>query len=742
MQTTPVLQQRDVSIDMVKPLRDVCVLLLAVQCAAAIGLPPIAVKSTPDAGDEPLRVDAAKVFNVRVPATVLAGSPFDIFLTLAPLDCSVVGENKTRISSSRCKPWSSTVHFEVAVGSGGGTVFTGSLDNVSSTFGGLGNGLSYKITGIIAKELGKQAIKLVLDNNKASRGEIAPRISSDDADSVELSVFSIPQFLSVLPPIITLICAVVTKQVVPALFIGIWSGAFLNNAYNPIASFCSTFSVYFVDAMASNGHTPVVLFALVLGGVLELVDKSGGATGLAKLAQKFASTRFRALLIAWGLSVLIFFDDYSCILIVGATLKQSLRKVRISPAKLAFIIHIVGVNLPSMIPISSWVGVELGYIQDQYSAIGLKKYGAFSVFLRTLPYRFFPLLSILVPLVSILAKRDFSVLLEAENEFLSELGDADNESGDRSDGSNYTLLDPISSGEQSGSNAPTKDAPHETKSEWCGNAVIPFSAIIIVTFAGIIVSGSNALEKANSGEGTSAFSIIDIVANADSVNSLLWSAAAASLVCVILFSAQSLMNIDTMVEAWTTGFKDMMSPILVLLLAWGLGGVINDLHTSVYLSSVLQGNLPVEWLPPLATILAAVVSFAAGSAMGTMGILFPLVLPLAFTLSEGSEESVMQAAAAVLAGSTFGNTCSPLADNTVLSSLSTGCDLVLHAKTMIPFTLLSFFVSLLCGTIPVAMGWYSPGIAILICVGVVVLFLFIFGKDVDERHMRRQSQIQ
>ena len=192
------------------------------------------------------------------------------------------------------------------------------------------------------------------------------------------------------------------------------------------------------------------------------------------------------------------------------------------------------------------------------------------------------------------------------------------------------------------------------------------------------------------------------------------------------------MNIDTMVEAWTTGFKDMMSPILVLLLAWGLGGVINDLHTSVYLSSVLQGNLPVEWLPPLATILAAVVSFAAGSAMGTMGILFP----------EGSEESVMQAAAAVLAGSTFSNTCSPLADNTVLSSLSTGCDLVLHAKTMIPFMLLSFFVSLLCGQSRLQMGWYSPGIAILICVGVVVLFLFIFGKDVDERHMRRQSQIQ
>ena len=135
--------------DMANTLRGACVLLLAIQCAAAyamaIGQSPTTVKATPDAGDEPLRVDTSKVFNARVSPTVLAGSPFDIFLTLAPLDCGVVGENKTTISSSRCKSWPSTVHFEVAVGSGGGTVFTGSLDNVSSAFGGLGNGLSYKI---------------------------------------------------------------------------------------------------------------------------------------------------------------------------------------------------------------------------------------------------------------------------------------------------------------------------------------------------------------------------------------------------------------------------------------------------------------------------------------------------------------------------------------------------------------------------------------------------------------------
>ena len=121
------------------------------------------------------------------------------------------------------------------------------------------------------------------------------------------------------------------------------------------------------------------------------------------------------------LSLLIFFDDYSCILIVGACLRPSLRKVNVSPAKLAFIIHIVGNNLPSFFPVSSWVGVELGYIKGQYDALGMSEnHGAFSVFLRTIPYRFFPLVAILMPLLSIMTRRDFGPLLDAEIEFLQE----------------------------------------------------------------------------------------------------------------------------------------------------------------------------------------------------------------------------------------------------------------------------------------------------------------------------------
>ena len=162
---------------------------------------------------------------------------------------------------------------------------------------------------------------------------------------------------------------------------------------------------------------------------------------------------------------------------------------------------------------------------------------------------------------------------------------------------------------------------------------------------------------------------------------------------------------------------------------------------NLFFSTGALGGNSCGWLAPLATLLAGIVSFASGSAMGTMGILFPLVLPLASSLAlseDGTsfaeaEDAVMQAAAAVLAGSTFGNTCSPIADNTILSGLSTGCDLVLHAKTMAPYTALTFVVSVVFGTVPVSLGWYGAGIGVLVCCLVLMLVLFVAGRNPEQQ---------
>ena len=753
-------------------------------------------------------VPTGQDFALSCGGVALAGEPFACVVTLAPFKCfdsSIIGAHSggregrnNGTAQAKCLPWPRDVRFSASVPSKSSSranasaeLFSAVLRNVTSSAAGLANGLTFTVSGLTVSALGPQLLNvaLVMDEAQPTTGE---RMTTTTT-TVSCSFHVIPPILSIMPPIVTLILAVATKQVVPSLLVGVWVGALFVDGFNPIASFCNTFSVYFVDALTGNGHGPVILIACVLGGVLELVDKSGGAKGLAMVARKMASTRQRALVAAYVLSIFIFFDDYSCILIVGACLRPSLKQVRVSPAKLAFIIHIVGNNLPSFFPVSSWVGVELGYIKGQYDALGMtESHGAFSVFLRTIPYRFFPLVAILMPLLSILTQRDFGPLLDAEVAFLRE-NPAAGRSGDGAhtahgsegaqrgeteegrhgkveeallcvNGSSNTLVGGsesspmdvpllIASGGTGGNGGNgvggsscttpkvNADAATSLPARWA-NAVVPFSVLIVATFVGIIVSGSSACTSL----GLAHPSLVDVVAHADSVDALLWAAAAASAVCILLYACQRLMTLEEMMGAWTTGFKDMMEPLLILMLAWALGGVVEDLKTSSFLAGALGGNLRAVWLAPLATLLAGIVSFASGSAMGTMGILFPLVLPLASSLALAEagkspseiESSVMQAAAAVLAGATFGNTCSPIADNTILSSLSTGCDLVLHAKTMAPYTALAFVVSLVFGTVPVSLGWYGAGIGMLACCCVLVVVLFVAGKNPQIAAVRPQ----
>ena len=404
----------------------------------------------------------------------------------------------------------------------------------------------------------------------------------------------------------------------------------------------------------------------------------------------------------------------------------------------------------------SFVVVACVVVSDSYSALHLNHdHGAFSVFLRTLPYRFFPILAIIYPLLSIVLKRDFGALLKAEHDFLVEIG---HDHPSPSSRTQFPTTEEIEHGTiNSSATAPLLKEPHQgellleqpeaepgtafgtgestsantsantSATGWWPNAVVPFSVIVLVTFVGIFVSGAEKVTTAHP-------SLVDIVANADSVDALLWSAAAASAVAMLMYgTCQRIMTLEKLVAAWTTGFKEMMEPLLILLLAWALGAVVNELQTSVFLSSMLGGALNVKWLPVIATLMAGLVSFASGSAMGTMGILFPIILPLANSLSAGDEALVMQAAGAVFAGSTFGNTASPIADNTVLSSIATNCDLVVHAQTMLPASCLIFAVSILCGTVPVSLGWYSPLVALLVSVVVMALVLVGIGENVETK---------
>ena len=199
---------------------------------------------------------------------MLSGEPFSVVLTLAPPRCGA--QNDSKREGSSCDPWPRQVPLAVSVSGVAGNLseFSAVLRNVSSPAAGMANGLTFTVSGVSVSALGTQTINVAT--------LVVPGSAEKTATTMSCTFHAIPPILSILPPIVTLVLAVATKQVVPSLLVGVWVGALFVDGFNPITSFCNTFSKYFVDALTGSGHGPVILFACILGGVLELVDKSGG----------------------------------------------------------------------------------------------------------------------------------------------------------------------------------------------------------------------------------------------------------------------------------------------------------------------------------------------------------------------------------------------------------------------------------------------------------------------------------
>ena len=228
--------------------------------------------------------------------------------------------------------------------------------------------------------------------------------------------------LSLLPPIVTLAAAVTLRQTFVAMLFGIWSGAVLLNGVNPLIALLRTFDHYIIRSLADPEHAGVLLFTAVLGGTIGLVQKSGGALGLAGLVKGFFTTRRRGALSTIGLGSLVFFDDYSSILIVGNSLRPLLKAVRLSAQKLAYIAHTVGVVLAALSPLSSWVGIQIGYIAGAYqqlggeAVLGAASADPFLAFLTTTQFKFFPLSMLAFVVLGAVTGRDFGPMLMAERE--------------------------------------------------------------------------------------------------------------------------------------------------------------------------------------------------------------------------------------------------------------------------------------------------------------------------------------
>jgi len=545
-----------------------------------------------------------------------------------------------------------------------------------------------------------------------SRQDQLPLTIQMNENSILFQKSFVPGWASLAPPLIAISLALLFHEVITALLAGVWLGAFMIAGYNPFSALGRSIDSYVVPALGdTNGHTQIVVFSLMLGGLVGIVSENGGTQGIVNKLRPFAKNRRRGSLATWFAGLCIFFDDYANTLIVGTTMRPITDNLKISREKLAYIVDSTAAPVAALVPISTWVGYEISLIADgmrvasdipeQGSQLAqtLSTISPFSVFVSTIPYMFYPILTLAMVFLVSFMDRDFGPMAQAEKE---------------SAGKKIRLQEshpPISAGSTS-------------KPEWY-NAFVPIGTVILVVLLGLYTSGRSQAETGAS--------LIDIFGAADPYDSLLWGSTAGCLVAVLITISQNLLTLKETMEAWVEGLKTMMTAMVILILAWSLGQVTNDLGTANYLSQILTDALPLQILPALVFCTAAAIAFATGTSWATMAILIPLVIPLTVSLGGGigfgtGEYSVLTSViSSVLAGAIFGDHCSPISDTTVLSSTASQCDHVDHVRTQLPYALAVGTISIVVGNLGTAYG-LPVWAALTIGIAVLIVILKLFGE--------------
>jgi len=491
---------------------------------------------------------------------------------------------------------------------------------------------------------------------------------------------------SLLPPLLAIGLALAFRQVVLALVAGVALGALVASDWALTGAIRRGTQEYAVGTVADPDHATILLFTLLLGGMVGIISRAGGAAGLAAWAVRRATDPRRAQVSTWLLGLLVFVDDYANSLLVGPAMRPVTDRLRISREKLTFLVDATAAPVSSVALVSSWIGVEVGYIADQYARLGLEG-DPYGVFLKTLPHRFYPLLMLWLGFLIAWTGRDFGPMRRAEARART-------------------------TGQVSGPGArPASDFGGEEAdaAPRAGNALLPVAVVVVVTLAGMAATGRARVLEA--GEEPTLRAVFGM---GDSLRALLWGSLAGCATAGALALATGALRLDAVVDAWMAGLRAMMVGCVILVLAWALGAVCEDVGTATFLIDVVGDRLDPRLLPAAIFLLAAAVSFATGTSWGTMAVFFPLVVPLTHGLAPGQEPVMLGAVGAILAGSVFGDHCSPIADTTVLSSLACSCDHVDHVRTQLPYALVVGATGLVAGELAVGLGLYPAWVGLAI----------------------------
>ena len=452
-------------------------------------------------------------------------------------------------------------------------------------------------------------------------------------------------FISIIPVLLTLIISVWTRNVILGLFIGVFTGVIILNGLNPITGMSLMIEKYIVPQMTDSFHVGILILMVLIGGVVGLMEQSGGAIAFASMVIKYITSKVKAQLAAWTSGTLLFFTDSGTPLIVGPLFRPIVDGLKISRVKLAWIIDSTASPVCVLIPFIGWGLYSQGLIAAEYKQLGLTE-NAFSVYLHAIPFQFYSLLAIfMVPIVAIF-KADFGPMKKAE---------INCQNGIKLPNESNKQLDMVS---------------EETLSKAKPILVwLPLTIMLLVTFGLLLPLGFP-------------FDIANIPGTAFRY-SLSTAYIFAAIVLILLMAKFDIKTLKEGFNLYLKSMSNIISILIILILAWSLGAIGKDMGLPNYIVGLTEGSFSPIFLPLISFYVGAIISFATGSSWGTFAIMMPLIIPMAHQFDAPMYVSI----GAVLSGGLFGDHCSPISDTTILSATGAGCSQIDHVKTQLPYAL-------------------------------------------------------
>lgn len=489
-------------------------------------------------------------------------------------------------------------------------------------------------------------------------------------------------FWALVPPLVAIVLALVTKEVYSSLFIGIVIGALLYAGFAPEATILHIFNDGIVGSLSDAWNVGILVFLVILGAMVCLMNKAGGSAAFGKFAGEKIKTKTGAQLATVLLGVLIFIDDYFNCLTVGSVMKPVTDKHKVSREKLAFLIDATAAPVCIIAPISSWAAAVTGFVEGE---------DGLALFMQAIPYNFYALLTIFFMVMAIILKVEFGPM-KAKEDAMDVL---------------HAQIEEVEE--------------KETKGKVI-DLVVPIIALIVCCVVGMIYTGGF----------FSGASFVDAFSGSDASVGLMLGSFFALIITIVYMLCRRVLKLKEAMECIPEGFKAMVPAILILTLAWTLKIMTDSLGAAVFVETAMKGcaDSLMSFLPAIIFLVGCFLAFATGTSWGTFGILIPIVV----AVFSGTDHTLMIISiSACMAGAVCGDHCSPISDTTIMASAGAECDHVSHVSTQLPYAItvaiISFITYIIAGFCKSALICLPIGMAMV--VGLLLLMKFKTKKNAN-----------